>query len=209
MPTLPRRVLAIVTDVERAGGEASLLRIVDEAVRGGVNFVEVRAHGLNDTELTALARKLVATVSSRAIVVVNGPTSVALEAGASGVHLPESARLNLSPLQGSLLVGRSVHSLESARKAAAEGVDYIILGTVFPSASHPGGVTVGTELVTEVTSAVDIPVIGIGGITAHNAADVVAAGAAGVAVIGAIIGADNPYAAANDLAQAVLSQEKA
>jgi thiamine-phosphate pyrophosphorylase len=52
-------------------------------------------------------------------------------------------------------------------------------------------------------------VIGIGGITAHNAADVVAAGAAGVAVIGAIIGADNPYAAANDLAQAVLSQEKA
>ena len=209
MATLPKRLLALVTDIDRAGGAGPLLRIIDEAVRGGVNLVEVRAHALGEPGLLALAREIVGVVASRAIVVINGPESVALESGADGVHLPEKSATNRSIISQSLIVGRSVHSLESAQTAAAEGVDYVILGTVYPSASHPGGRTVGTELVATVTAEISIPVIGIGGITAENAGDVVAAGAAGVAVIGAIIEADNPHEAAVELARSVSLQERA
>jgi thiamine-phosphate diphosphorylase len=201
---LPKRILALVTDVNRAGGERSLLRIIDEAVRGGVNFVEVRDHALPDSELVAFARKIVEIVASRAIVVANGPAEIAIAAGADGVHLTESSNLQPAKMSDRLIVGRSVHSLRSAENAEAEGCDYVILGTVFPSASHPGGTTVGTGLVTEVATAIGIPVIGIGGITAKNAGDVIAAGAAGVAVIGAIIGADNPYETTVELSRSVL-----
>lgn len=86
-----------------------------------------------------------------------------------------------------------------ARRAEASGASYLIMGTVFPSASHPGGGTIGAKTITAATKEVKIPVIGIGGITSQNASEVIKAGAAGVAVIGAIIGADNPFKAAQDL----------
>lgn len=205
MEKLPKRVLALVTDVNRAGGEESLLWIIDEAIRGGVNFVEVRNHALPDFQLVAFARKIVEVVASRAIVVVNGTAEIAIASGADGVHLTESSAQKPSNMSDRLIVGRSVHSLHSAAKAAAEGCDYVILGTVFPSESHPGGTTIGTELVTEVAAAIGIPVIGIGGITPNNAGEVITAGATGIAVIGAIIGVDDPYEATVDLAGPVLS----
>ncbi len=79
----------------------------------------------------------------------------------------------------------------------------LVLGTVFPSQSHPGGPTIGLEGVREVCDAVSIPVIGIGGITAANAGDVIRAGASGVAVISAIFDADDPRAAAAELRAAI------
>jgi thiamine-phosphate diphosphorylase len=79
----------------------------------------------------------------------------------------------------------------------------LVLGTVFPSASHPGGPTIGLEGVRDVCAAVNVPVIGIGGITAHNAGDVIRAGASGVAVISAIFDAPDPRAAAAELRAAI------
>ena len=102
-----------------------------------------------------------------------------------------------------MLIGRSVHSVESARTAVEQGIDYLIAGTVFPSASHPGEPTSGTKLIADITSEFDVSVIGIGGITTGNAAQLMAAGATGVAVIGAIIGATDPYSAASELAQSI------
>jgi len=103
----------------------------------------------------------------------------------------------------SLLLGRSVHSLDAARRAEAEGVDYLVLGTIFPSRSHPGVRTGGTALVAEVSRAVQVPVIAIGGITAENAGGVIEAGASGVAVISAILAATEPRAAAAALVSAI------
>ena len=200
MSTLPERILCLVTDLDRAGGESNMLRIVRDTVRGGVNMVQVRAHELNESQLTAFTGAVVREVDDDAIVVVNGSPLVAT--GADGIHLREQTKIASGELPTGMLTGRSVHSLKAALDAEAEGVDYIMLGTVFPSASHPGGVTGGTDMVSLVAREVNVPVIGIGGITAENTDQVIAAGAAGVAVIGAIIDSDIPFEAAKALAVA-------
>ncbi len=100
-------------------------------------------------------------------------------------------------------ISRSVHNVEAAVRAERDGADMLVLGTVFPSPSHPGGPSIGVEGVRAVCDAVRIPVIGIGGITAENAADVMRAGASGVAVIGAIFDAADPRAAAAELRAAI------
>jgi thiamine-phosphate pyrophosphorylase len=95
-----------------------------------------------------------------------------------------------------------VHSVEAAVAAEREGVDMLVLGTVYASASHRGGDTIGLAGVRAVCDAVRLPVIAIGGITTENAADVLRAGARGVAVVGAIFDADDARRAAAELCAA-------
>ena len=119
------------------------------------------------------------------------------------MQLAETAVMTVSEVRevygDSTLVGRSVHSIEGANAARAAGVDYVVLGTIFASESHPGGQWHGTEIISEVFAATRLPVIGIGGITVGNAAEVMKAGATGVAVVRSILGAADPRAAAREL----------
>lgn len=200
---IPGKILCLVTDLERAGSEPDMVRIVREAVSGGVNMVQVRAHELNPESLRELTAAVVKEVGDDAFVTVNGSPEVAESSGALGVHLRESSQIDRSLLRPETMVGQSIHSLKGALAADATDVDYIVLGTVFPSASHPGGATGGTELVQRVSSKISVPIIAIGGITAENAAQVMVAGASGIAVISAIIGAPNPFEAAKALARAI------
>jgi thiamine-phosphate pyrophosphorylase len=130
------------------------------------------------------ATALVAT--SPVPVVVSSRCDIALSAGAAGVNLPENdipvtaARAMI----GDRLVGRSVHSLESALRAASEGADYVIFGPVWASASHPGSSPAGITALAEVAHALRIPVLAIGGVTDQRIAECKAAGAAGYAAIG-------------------------
>ena len=107
----------------------------------------------------------------RALLVVNDRVDIALLSGADGVQLGEngldaaSARRLVGP---EMLIGRSVHSVEGAAEAEADGADFLVLGTIFETASHPGADTGGLELVRDVTGRVGIPVIGIGGISESN-----------------------------------------
>ena len=93
--------------------------------------------------------------------------------------------------------------MEAALDAEQRGADMLVLGTVFASKSHPGGPTIGLDGVRAVCAAVRVPVIGIGGITAQNAGEVMSAGAAGVGVISAIFDAPDPQAAASELRAAI------
>ncbi|MGH2585320.1 MAG: thiamine phosphate synthase, partial [Dehalococcoidia bacterium] len=128
----------------------------------------------------------------------------ALACEADGVHLAGGgAEIGESDLPPTLLLGRSVHSLDAARRAEAEGADYLVLGTIFPSRSHPGVLTGGTALVAEVSRVVAVPVIAIGGIATENAGAVIEAGASGVAVISAIFAATEPRAAAAALVSVI------
>jgi thiamine-phosphate pyrophosphorylase len=196
----------LVTDRTLAGGGDGLVAAVRDAVAGGVNVVQVREKDLPAVEQAALARRIVDAVHGRALVVVNASPAAALAAGADGVHCPEYG-LPVGTVRRAagerLLVGRSVHSLESALAPDMNGADYLVLGTVFSSASHPGGPTGGIGLVRQVTRRAPCPVIAIGGITRHNAGSVVRAGAAGVAVISAILAASDPLASAKDLRTAL------
>lgn len=196
---LPRPCLMLVTDRELAGGEDALVRAVHEAINGGVNAVQVREKDLPGDPLSVLARRLREVTESRALLIVNTAAEVAVEARADGVHLPEGTPL----VQTELMVGRSVHSIEAAGRAQDEGVDYLIAGPVFETRSHDGAAPAGVELVRNICEAVRLPVLGIGGVDYQRAATVVRAGAAGVAVISAILGAPSPRDAAARLKEAL------
>ncbi|MBI4305292.1 MAG: thiamine phosphate synthase [Chloroflexi bacterium] len=203
MPALPKPVLCLVTGGHIASG-LSLPEAVDAAVTGGVNLVQLREKERPAIEVYNLAVQLRDICRGRALFLVNDRVDIALAAGADGVQLGERS-LPLEPAQkisgGKLLLGRSVHSVEGA--IAAKDADFLVVGTIFSSKSHPGETPAGVGLVSKVARAVDAPVIGIGGINASNAGGVMAAGAAGVAVIGAILGDAHPGAAAAALRRSI------
>ncbi len=193
--------LCLVTDRLRCNGRR-IEDVVDAAVDGGVGLVQVREKDLPAAELYALALRLKDVVGRRALLFVNDRVDIALAANADGVQLGENAL----PLEAarqiageSLLLGRSVHSVAGALKAEAQGAALLVLGTIFPTDSHPGAVTGGSRIVREVASAVSLPFLGIGGIDATNAGELIAQGAVGAAVITAITTAEYPAAAAADL----------
>jgi thiamine-phosphate pyrophosphorylase len=192
--------LVLVTDATRLRGR-DLVDVVRDAVAGGVNVVQLRERQLPHDELVVLGRRVRQAIANRALLFVNGDVAAAIEIGADGVHFPEA--MADEPQSGALLVSRAVHSVEAAVAAQRSGADLIQLGTVFDTRSHPGVPTLGVEGVREACERVGTPVIAIGGITSANAAEVVRAGAAGIAVIGAIFDADGPRIAAADLRAAL------
>lgn len=180
----------MVTDRHRSG-EAGLIEDVRHAGAAGVDFVQVREHGLDDRDLLDLVRRIVAG-AGRSRVLVNRRTDVALAAGAAGVHLPAgtpaASRLRALAPPG-FVIGRSVHDVEEARAAERDGgCDYLIFGTVFPSTSKPAGHPIaGPERLRAVCRAVRLPVLAIGGMDAARARDAAEAGAAGLAAIGMFV----------------------
>ena len=195
---LPLPVLMLVTDRVVAGDAVALVIKVAEAVEGGVNVVQLRVRDLPHDELMSLARRLREVIGGRALLVVNSSPEVALGARADGVHLPEDAP---TPREWphSLLIGRSVHSVAAAQRAEVDGADYVVFGPVYETESHAGAAPAGLAALWEVADAISIPVVAIGGVTAERARDVLAAGASGVAVIRAILAADETKAAAEAL----------
>ena len=105
------------------------------------------------------------------------------------------------------LIGCSVHDRAEAEAAGRDGADYLVVGTLYPSRSHPGRAGAGPGLVGELRAHVDAPLVGIGGITARNAREVLYAGARGVAVISAIMAAPDPAAAAARVRDALRTVE--
>jgi thiamine-phosphate diphosphorylase len=175
------------------------------AIEGGASCVQLRAKELRDDDLRPLARELAeACRAEEVLFVVNDRVAVALESGADGVHVgqdddPAGARARLGP--GPVL-GVSVRSRDEARAAEASGADYLGV-TVFETATKPEATPGGLEGVRRIAEASSLPVIGIGGIDASNAASVIAAGASGVAVISAVGAADDPVEATRELVRAV------
>ncbi len=205
--TVPVPCVSLVTDRRVSGSVEALLAAVESGVAGGVSLVQMREKDLPDAEQLVLARRLRELTAGRALLLVNDSVSIGLAASADGVQLAERSRSVASArdAMGSrrLLAGRSVHDLAGATDAAEQGADVLVVGAVFETATHPGQPAVGTGLVEQIAGAVSVPVLGIGGITAANAPDVIAAGAAGVAVIAGVLAADDPQDAARAIHDAV------
>lgn len=185
-----RAVAHYVTDRRRFNlSEAALIERAADAARAGVAVVQVREPDLPDRRLAALVRAIVAATSgSAANVLVNDRVDVAIAAGAAGVHLrgdslPASRARAIAP--GGFVIGRSVHALSEIDAAVADGgCDYLLFGTVFPSAGKPGGHPIaGLELLRQACARSPLPVIAIGGIDRRRVSDVLAAGAAGYAAV--------------------------
>ena len=203
-PTLPLPIVMLVTD-RHLCGDRKLDEVVAVAVDGGVNVVQLREKVLPGADLYHLATKLRAAVGTRALLLVNERIDVALAAGADGVQLgadgiPCEVARGLLPEH---LIGRSVHDTARAADAVAKGADLLLVGTMFASRSHPGTPPNGPTLLRKIAAMTATPLIGIGGITAGNAAQVIAAGASGVAVISEIVAALDPRDSAARLVAAV------
>lgn len=203
----------LVTDSSRRHerqpeGEQWVDDVVREAALGGVNAVQLREKHLAPIALVDLGLHVRDACTDRALFFVNADLGAALTLVADGVHLPEdgpSVAEARDRLGDRVLISRAVHSLDAAQRAEDEGADIVQAGTVFETASKPGAMTLGIHGLRAICEAVRVPVIAIGGITPDNAASVMAAGAAGVAVIGAIFDADDPRAAAAALHRAVVN----
>ncbi|HZA21784.1 MAG TPA: thiamine phosphate synthase [Dehalococcoidia bacterium] len=206
-PSLPKPCLCLVTD-RRLTGEDQLVNRVARAVAGGVNLVQLREKDLPGGRLLALAESLKSAIGDSARLVINERVDVAACVSADGVQLGEEA-LSVSEARAvlgpGLLVGRSVHSLEGAVQAVGQGADFLVVGTMFVSPSHPGEEPAGPDLIGRIAIECSVPLIGIGGINLFNLGQVMDAGASGVAVISSILAAADPQEAAYRMNQAMLS----
>jgi thiamine-phosphate pyrophosphorylase len=176
--------------------EAALTQHIENAVRAGVHWVQIREKDLPARNLMDLTRGAIRachslSTQSPARVLVNDRCDVAWAAGAAGVHAGEKSlpvRLLIEARRASglanFLVGASYHSVGGAISAAEEGADYLFFGPVFATPSKAGfGPPQGLAKLAEACKAVSIPVIAIGGITLENARACREAGAAGIAAI--------------------------
>jgi len=195
--------LYVVTDRQLTGGR-SLRLVVEAALRGGARAFQLREKDLSPRELYPLAlemRQLTQTYGAHLL--INDRVDLALAVDADGVHLtttslPASiARRVLGPGR---LIGVSTHTLAEAQVAADDGADFVVFGPVFYTPSKaPYGEPVGLDALRVVRAAVNIPILAIGGVKQANLDQVLDAGADGIAVISAIISADDPMAASADL----------
>ncbi|MFO7741506.1 MAG: thiamine phosphate synthase [Anaerolineae bacterium] len=187
-----------------AGTSQPLTAVVQAAVAGGATAVQLRAKSATTREMIQLGQALHAITRQAGVpLIVNDRVDVALALDAEGVHVGQDdmpAPLARDLIGPHRILGVSAGTVEEARRAEEDGADYLGVGDVYGTPSKPdAGVPIGVEGIEEIAGAVSIPVVGIGGVTAENAAAVIAAGAAGVAVISAVVGAPDPEAAARRL----------
>ena len=187
--------LYLITD--RAAAARPPADVVEECLAAGLRAVQLREKDLEARDLLALADMLrEATRRHGARLIVNDRADVAMAALADGVQrthvsLPVSALRQITP--PGFLVGASVHSEAEARQADVEGADFIVFGPIYDTASKRRyGPPQGLANLETVARSVDRPVLAVGGLTPERVPEVLAAGAAGVAVIGAIYAAARP-----------------
>lgn len=195
------------------GRDRPLEDIVAAAIRGGATMIQLREKTLSVRGTVALARRLQEITRPAGVpLIINDRADVALAIDADGVHVGQDdlpvadARRLLGPDR---IVGVSAGTIAEAVAAEADGADYVGVGSIFPTGSKSdAGEAIGPEGLAQVRAAVHIPVVAIGGITAANAAEAIQAGAAGVAVISAVVGADDVREAARRLAEVVRAARK-
>jgi thiamine-phosphate pyrophosphorylase len=195
--------LYVVTDRHLSKGRP-LLTVVESALRGGARGFQLREKDLPPRELYPLARDMrQLTRAYGARLLINDRIDVALAVDADGVHLttlslpPGVARQLLGPAR---LIGISTHNLAEVQAASAAGADFLVFGPVFYTPSKaPYGQPVGLDALRRARAAVNLPILAIGGIKLANLPQVLAAGAEGIAVISAVISAEDPTAASREL----------
>ena len=204
---LARRLRLVVITDEALAEPRGLVHVLGRTLDGGATAVQLRSKSSSARELLDLARKLLPMVrAAGALFIINDRLDVALAAGADGVHLgPDDppVRAVRQAVADDFIIGCSVDTVEDAAQAEADGADYIGVGTVYRTANKPdAGDVIGLPGLEQVVGGVNIPVVGIGGITPERAHDVAKTGACGAAVIGAVMSAEDPAGAVRALLSA-------
>lgn len=192
--SLPDRLL-VVTDRHQAPRD--LIDVVDAALAGGVRWIWFRDRDLAAGERRDIARRLRdLTRTYGAVLTIGGDAGLAVEVGTPAVHLSSIDDIGAARalLGADALIGISAHNETEVQAAKAAGADYATLSPIFLTASKPGyGPALGTATLQRVR-AIGLPVIALGGITGDRVPACLAAGAAGVAVMGDVMRAEDPEA---------------
>lgn len=194
--------LHLVTDSALCGARG-ILAVVDAAVRGGVTCVQLREKSLDTRAFVERARALKAWLGPLGVpLLINDRVDVALACGADGVHVGQNdmAPEDVRRLMPGGLIGLSVESLAQLAGAERAPVDYYGISPVFATRSkHDAAPALGLDGLRAIRAGTRRPLVAIGGIDAGNAADVMAAGADGLAVVSALCSSADPAAAAREL----------
>ncbi|HET7910078.1 MAG TPA: thiamine phosphate synthase [Nitrospira sp.] len=206
MPSLKSRLI-LVTDRHQTKGRP-LLAVLAQALKAGRLSIQLRERDLTAKELLALTNEIGQLAQpSGCQLLINDRIDISLTVQGAGVHLRSDSlpvKVARRLVGADRLLGVSVHSVHEAVKAEADGADYVVFGPIYETPSkHMYGRPLGLSTLKEAAGVVRVPIVGIGGITAARARDVRAAGAFGVAVIAAVLGAENPEAATRALLDAV------
>jgi thiamine-phosphate pyrophosphorylase len=197
--------LHVLTDA-RAGRDA--IGVADRALRAGAPVIQLRVKGRSDRELYDLGVRLVAACAGYgATCIVNDRVDIALAIGAQGTHLGADD-LSVAAVRRIVgpghLIGGTAREPVRAATLVDEGADYLGVGPAFATSTKDGlPAPIGPAGIEAVARAVPVPVIAIGGITVDRVETVLAAGAYGIAVVGAVSDADDPGAATRDLLDAL------
>lgn len=202
--------LYAVTNRVHAVG-TTLYEQVKEALDGGVTCVQLREKYMAEDELVREAIRLKELCSRYGVpLIINDNVDVAIKSGADGVHVGQEDRSagEIREMMGEgFIIGVTAKTVKQARKAQADGADYIGSGSVFPSPTKQGAIRITKEDLKEICSSVDIPAVAIGGVSLDNMKELEGCGMSGFAVVSAVFAADDIRAAAISLraeAEAVL-----
>jgi thiamine-phosphate pyrophosphorylase len=195
--------LYVITDRRLASGR-SHEEVAREAIAGGATVIQLRDKEASTKELVEIGRRLRRLTAERGVTfIVNDRVDVALAVNADGVHLGQEdmpaalARQLMGPAK---VIGVSASTVEEAKRAEKDGANYLGVGPVYATVTKPdAGEPIGVEGLAEILRAVSIPVVAIGGIKEGNVEEVIAAGADGVAVVSAVVAAQDIEAAARRL----------
>jgi thiamine-phosphate pyrophosphorylase len=190
--------------------ERNYLEVIEKAIQGGADIVQLREKNKSKKELLEMARALKElTAKYQVPFIVNDHIDIALAVDADGIHLGQEdlpiqeARKIMGPNK---IIGISTHALVEAVEAERNGADYIGVGPVYETKSKVDVVDpVGLEYVREVTANVKIPFVAIGGVKLHNLEEVLEAGAKRICVISAIVGAEDVTTTASSFSKVIKS----
>lgn len=188
--------------------ERHYLEVMEEAIKGGADIIQLREKNKTKKQLLQMARELRELTRQYGVTfIVNDHIDIALAVDADGIHLGqddlplEEARKIMGPNK---IIGISTHALEEAQAAEAGGADYIGVGPVFPTNTKEDVVDpVGLRYVKQVVEQINIPFVAIGGIKLHNVDQVLEAGATRVCVVSAVVGADHVQEATASFSQKI------
>lgn len=199
---LIKPILYLVTD-RMVIKHGTFLEVIEQALKGGVNVVQLREKGRSEDEIIALAKELKELTHYYNVpLIINDSPSIAKQSGADGVHLGmtdgevSEAREFLGE---KAIIGGSARTVERAIMLESQGADYLGVGAVFGTKTKADAKTINTDILSDICQAVKIPVVAIGGVNKENVIRLKGTGANGIAVVSAIMGSDDVYHATIEL----------
>ncbi len=205
------RGLYVIIDTSALGGR-SHREVAGQAIKGGVRAIQLRDKEHSRKELLSIAQELRNLCAEQDVIfIMNDCLDVALAVGADGLHvgqddLPVKVARRLLPIDK--ILGCSARTVAKATAAQSDGADYIAVGAMYATPSKESAEVVGTERLKQVRQAVTLPLVAIGGINKGNINEVIAAGADAVAVISAVLGAEDVEGASRQIVNRIEGEQR-